>query len=137
MKKVFVSYDHDNVQSCNDLRSINLNPNNDVKFFDGSLSEPVYNTHGHVNRRPPFNPDSNPVNNKILDLLKEADKMLVLIGQDTHSSLWVNWEIKQFRKNNSDNDIVLMRCAGNDNGGIPQAAQGLRIHDWSIERLQF
>ncbi len=136
MKKVFVSYDHDDVQSFYDLKSINMNPNNDVKFIDWSLLEPVYNAYGHVNRRPPFDPDSNSVNNKILDLLNEADKMLVLVGQDTHSSLWVNWEIKQFWKKNSDNDILLMRCLGNCNGGVPQEAQGLTMHDWSTVRLQ-
>jgi hypothetical protein len=134
--KVFVSYDHDDFQSFNDLKSINMNPNNAVKFTDWSLSEPVYNEHGHVNRRPPFDPYSDSVNDKILGLLSTADKMLVLIGQDTHSSLWVDWEIKQFRKNNSDNDVLLMRCVNNYNGGVPPQAKGLTVHDWSISLLQ-
>lgn len=130
MQKVFVSYKHDDIDAFNDIKSLNQNPNNEVKFIDWSLSEPVYNSYGHVNRRPPFDPYSNSVNNKIITLLEQADKMLVLIGQNTHSSLWVEWEVKTFRKHHNDRDILLMSIKGANHDGIPHAAIGLEVHPW-------
>jgi len=135
VKKVFLSYKHDDRKYLNDIKAIRLNPNSRVEFIDWSLSEPVLNSYGHINRRPPFDPYSNSVNNKIFSLISEADKMLVLIGNNTHSSEWVQWEIKTFRKIKSDSDILLMRTKGDFYSGCPPIAQDLAVLDWSIDRL--
>ena len=43
MRTVFVSYDHDDQSYVYSLKGIRCNPNNPVKFIDGSLLYPVYN----------------------------------------------------------------------------------------------
>jgi len=136
MKKVFVSYDHDDIDAFNGIKSLNQNPNNGVEFIDWSLSEPVLNPYGHINKRPPSDPYSNSVNNKIISLLEQADKMLVLIGQDTHSSLWVQWEIETFRKRHSDRDILLMGIKGPADYGVPRTAKELKYHTWNMNTLE-
>jgi len=136
VKKVFISYKHDDERHFNNIKAINGNSNNRIDFLNWSLSEPVNNPYGHVNRRSPFDLYSNPVNNKVHTLLSIADKMLVLIGSNTHSSKWVDWEIKTFRKLKGDFHTLLMRVKDDCNSGCPSAAGGLPIVNWDMDKLR-
>jgi len=139
MINVFMSYKHDDNESVNAVRSIRQNPNNTLQFIDRSLAEPVLNAYGDINRRSPHDMASNTVNHAILDLLRKSDKLLVLIGKNTHSSEWVNWEIKQFRKIQSQratNNILLMRVPHDESSGKPSAASDLKFYNWHMNTLK-
>lgn len=136
MVKVFISYKHDDQESKNAVDSIRQNLNNSIHFYDTSLQEPVCNSYGDINRRSPHDVASNLVNDEILKLIKESDKFLALIGENTHSSEWVNWEVKQFRKLKPDNNILLMRIPQGIRGGLPLAAEGLKVYDWNMGVLE-
>ncbi len=44
----------------------------------------------------PDDPRSKPIKRELRSLLKRATKMVVVIGEFTHESNWVNWEIQSF-----------------------------------------
>lgn len=135
MKRIFISHNHRDSASINLLKSINSNPNNGLLFKDKSLSAPVYNDYNHINRRPPSDSASKPVKKEISALLDKSDKLLVLIGPDTHSSLWVQWEINAFISKHGSNHILLMRIPNDSNSGAPTNAKHLPINNWDITLL--
>ena len=136
MRRVFISYDHDDQQWLDTVRSLNSNPNSDLEFIDGSLMYPIKNEHGHVIRRPPSDPRSEPVKNEITKLLVQASKLLVLIGRDTHSSEWVKFEIETFISlKGSSKNVLLMRVPRDFQSGKPSNARHLEIFNWSVDKL--
>lgn len=134
MTRVFISYSHSDQRYVNDIKSVRLNLNHGLSFYDNSLPEPVFNGEGHVNRRPPHDSASLPVRNRISELLRDSDKLLVLLGDDTHSKLWVEWEIEQFKNQKWNPDILVMKVPGSL-GGAPRVAQNYRIYHWDLDMV--
>lgn len=135
MNRIFISYMHQDQDRFNDVKAIRLNYNNQVDFIDGSLQNPIYNTHGDINRRLPSDPAARNVVNEIKSLLAKSSKLLVLIGQNTHSSEWVKWEIETFINLKNNPDILFMRVAGDLWAGLPSGTRRHEIYDWDINRL--
>lgn len=135
MKTVFISYDHDDQSAKRDIDSIRLNSNNLIKFNDGSLLEPVYNDYGHVIRRMPNDDASRNVCYEIKKLLEKSSKLLVLIGKDTHSSKWVQWEIDTFKSIKVKPDILFMRIKNDSCSGLPNNARDYDIKEWDLLEL--
>ena len=133
---MFISYDHDDQCFLNDIKSIQFNRNNPVSFIDRSLVEPVRNEYGHVNRRMPFDPASKAVRSLIHRQLNDSSKLLVLIGRDTHSSKWVQWEIETFKGLKTRPDILVMRVKGNEYAGGPSNTAGHPIKNWNVSDLE-
>lgn len=132
MSRVFISYSHYDQRYVNDIKSVRLNNNHSLSFRDSSLPEPIYNGDGHVNRRPPYDFASMPVREKISELLRDSDKLLVLVGDDTHSKLWVEWEIEEFRSQKWNPDILVMKIPGSL-AGAPTVAQRYEIYEWDLD----
>jgi len=135
MRSVFISYDHDDQSAKTDVESVRLNSNNLVSFHDSSLSEPVYNMNGHVNRRMPNDPASENVRTIIKNKLNESSKLLVLIGRDTHSSEWVKWEVDTFQSIKNNSDILFMRIKGDSYSSLPKTVYGHSIKNWNMSEL--
>jgi len=135
MPKIFISYSHVDQSYIRDIKSVRQNQNHHLHFGDNSLKNPIYNENGHINRRPPNDPSSDPVKREILQLLRDSDKLLVILGNDTHSKLWVEWEIDTFNRTHRNGDILLMRTPDNTRGGAPITAQNLRVHSWDLEAV--
>jgi len=135
MKSVFISYDHDDQHHLNSIKSIRLNPNNAIEFIDRSLKEPVLNAWGDVNRRLPSDPASLPVRREIEKLLNQSSKLLVLVGRDTHSSEWVNWEIESYNRTKSNESILFMRVPNNLSSGFSSNTRSVNITNWDSARL--
>jgi hypothetical protein len=93
---VFVSYDHDDTQQINGFKLLNINPNHPLDFRDHSLKEPVTNRFGIPLKYSPGDPRSKPVRDEIISKFENASKLVVLIGLETYTSEWVDWEIKCF-----------------------------------------
>lgn len=132
---MFISHNHVDDEYIDLIRSISNNPNHKLIFMDKSLKYPVYNEHGHVIRCPPSDERSKPVKKEIICLLKTTNKLLVLIGNDTHSKEWVSWEIKVFVSMHGWDNVLLMKTPDNIRGGKPQIAKYLELHDWNIKLL--
>lgn len=93
---VFVSYDHDNQNQVNGFRLLTNNPNYPLDFHDHSLKMPVTDRNGRVIKVPPSDSRSKPVRDEIIAKFKKSSRLVVLIGEDTHKSVWVKWEIEKF-----------------------------------------
>jgi hypothetical protein len=130
--KIFISYSHVDQSSINEIKSVRLNSNHNLSFFDNSLSAPIYNGQGHVNRRPPADYASIPVREEITKLLLNSEKLLVILGNDTHSKLWVEWEIEEFKRLHRSPDILVMRTR-DSLGGAPRVAQNLSVYEWDLD----
>lgn len=134
MKKVFISYKHDDDRYVNDVRSIRSNSNHPLSFNDRSLEEAILNEYGDINRRSPADAASMPVQDNIKQRLQDSDKLVVLIGDNTHSSLWVQWEMDTFRKFRGERNILMMRLPSS-NGGAPSGYSSSSIKDWDTRYL--
>ena len=138
MKRIFISYTHKDSVAFNSVLSALSNPENQLYFCNRSLSAPVLNEYNHVNRRSPADPASKPVRKEISSLLDKSDKLLLLVGENTHSSLWVEWEIKAFVSKNSNKDIYIMRVNGNTTSSLPKKIneiKSLPIYNWDLSLL--
>ncbi len=93
---IFVSFDHDDANQVNGFKLLKNNPNHPLYFRDHSLREPITNKWGSPIKYPPSDPRSKPVRDEIIGKFSNASKLIVLIGQDTHTSEWVDWEVKTF-----------------------------------------
>lgn len=133
---VFISHNHKDSQYINDIQSIIDNPNNKLSFINISLSTPIFNKFGDISRKPPSHPLSNPVRDAINKLLSDADKLLVLVGNETHSKEWVSWEIESFVSKKGWGEVMLIRTPNNDRGGSPEIAKHLELYDWDICKLK-
>ena len=92
----FVSYDHNDQKQVAGFKLLKNNPNHPLDFRDHSLKEPVTDRYGRPIVYPPSDPRSQPVRDEIIGKFKNASKLVVLIGEQTAKSDWVDWEIKTF-----------------------------------------
>ena len=134
MKKVFISYKHSDRAYVNQVTSAVKNPNHPLEFDDHSLVKGVMNAHGDINRRPPSDHASQPVKDEIEKRLKQSTKLLVLIGNDTHSSEWVKWEIDTFKKHRGERNILIMRHQ-HSTGSLPYEYSRYDIQEWNTQYL--
>ena len=125
---VFVSYDHDDQNQVNGFKALKDNPNHPLDFHDHSLKEPVLDKAGKPIKYPPNDPRSQPVRDEIKAKFDRTSKLVVLIGERTHTSDWVEWEINTFftmklalSKQNTWKRIRGMKLKGSDNAAVPHA----------------
>jgi MTH538 TIR-like domain (DUF1863) len=93
---VFVSFDHDDQQQVAGFKLLKNNPNHPLDFHDHSLKEPVLGPGGKPIKYPPGDSRSKPVRDEIVKKFDRSSKLVVLIGDATHKSEWVEWEIDAF-----------------------------------------
>lgn len=125
---VFVSYDHDDQNQVNGFKAIKYNPSHPLDFHDHSLKEPVTDGSGKPIKYPPTDPRSQRVRDEIKAKFDRASKLVVLIGDYTHQSEWVDWEIRTFYElkqavsgENTWKRIRGMKLKGSDNAMMPNA----------------
>jgi MTH538 TIR-like domain (DUF1863) len=127
----FVSYDHDDQNQVNGFKLLKNNPKHPLDFRDHSLKDAVRDRGGKPIKYPPSDPRSKPVRDEIVRKFDRASKLVVLIGNETHKSEWVDWEINKFYelKEKSSRDktwkrIRGMTLKGSDLATIPKALDG-------------
>lgn len=134
---VFVSFDHDDQRQVGGFRSLKNNPNHPLDFQDHSLKDAVRDRSGRPIKYPPSDARSKPVRDAILARFDRASKLVVLIGDDTHASEWVDWEISSFHalkqplsKENTWKRIRGMTLKGSEQAIIPNALYNGRSTQW-------
>jgi hypothetical protein len=134
---VFVSFDHDDQQQVGGFKLIKNNPNHPLDFRDHSLKDAVRDKSGKPIKYPPSDPRSKPVRDEIIAKLDRASKLVVLIGDDTHGSEWVEWEINTFyamkekvSKENTWKRIRGMTLKGSAQAAIPGALMNGKSTQW-------
>jgi hypothetical protein len=134
---VFVSFDHDDQQQVAGLKLLKSNPNHPLDFHDHSLKQPVLGSTGRPIKYPPSDARSKPVRDEITGRFDRASKLVVLIGDSTYKSEWVEWEINTFfdlkRKVSGDNTWKRIRgmiLKGLNQPTIPSALLSGRSTQW-------
>ncbi|HTR35013.1 MAG TPA: TIR domain-containing protein [Bryobacteraceae bacterium] len=134
---VFVSFDHDDQRQVGGFKSLRNNPNHPLDFQDHSLKDAVRDRSGRPIKYPPSDTRSKPVRDAILTKFDRASKLVVLIGDDTHASEWVDWEINAFyalkqplSKENTWKRIRGMTLKGSEQATIPSALYNGRSTQW-------
>lgn len=94
----FISFDHDDQQQVAGFKLLKNNPNHPLDFQDHSLKDAVRDRSGKPIKYPPSDERSKPVRDEIIRKFDRASKLVVLIGDNTHNSEWVEWEINTFFK---------------------------------------
>ena len=142
---VFVSYDHDDQNQVNGFKAIKYNPKHPLDFHDHSLKEPVTDRAGKPIKYPPNDPRSQRIRDEIKAKFDRASKLVVLIGDRTYASEWVDWEIRTFygRKKSLSGEntwkrIRGMKLKGSENATMPDALMDGRSTmplNWDPEAL--
>ncbi len=142
---VFVSYDHDDQKQVGGFKLLKNNPKHPLDFQDHSLKEPVTGRSGKPIKYPPSDSRSKPVRDKIKSKFGNASKLVVLIGDDTHNSDWVAWEIDTFIElktplsgENTWKRIRGMKLKGCDSATMPSAlmnGRSIKELTWDPEAL--
>jgi hypothetical protein len=141
---VFVSYDHDDQKQVGAFRLLKSNPSHPLEFQDHSLKNPVLGPSGTPLKYPPSDARSKPVRDAITNKFDRASKLVVLIGDDTHTSAWVEWEIKTFHAmkkelsgENTWKRIRGMTLKGSGAATIPDALDrySTKVLPWDPEAL--
>ncbi len=134
---VFVSFDHDDQKQVAGFKLLKNNPNHPLEFHDHSLKEPLLDRNAKPIKYPPSDPRSKPVRDAIIKKFERASKLVVLIGDDTSTSEWVDWEINTFyemkKKLSGEKTwkrIRGMTLKGSDRATIPNALYNRRSTQW-------
>lgn len=141
---VFVSFDHDDQNQVSGFRLLKSNKNHPLDFRDHSLKEPVRDKSGKIIKHPPWDERSKPVRDEIIKKFENASKLVVLIGDDTHGSDWVEWEANAFyqMKKKLSGDKTWKRLRGmklkqSADATIPDCLKGqsTKVMNWDPEAL--
>jgi hypothetical protein len=92
----FISFDHDDQRQVAGFKLLKNTPRHPLDFQDHSLKDAVCDSAGRPIKCPPSDARSKPVRDEIIRKFERASKLVVLIGDDTHKSDWVDWEINTF-----------------------------------------
>lgn len=88
-KSVFISFDYDNdAHYKNLLLAWNKNEDFDFGFYDGSLRESINSTNATY------------IKSQIRPKILAATRLLCIVGKETGTSDWIDWEIEVAVANN-------------------------------------
>ena len=122
-RRVFLSFDSDDINQIRGLRLLATNPNFDLEFYDESLRTPVDSQEADYIKR------------VIREKIKRAGVTLCLVGQNTYKSNWVSWELEESEK--QDNSIVAMALKGIGNMIFPKYLKdsNIIVYKWDPNYL--
>ena len=141
---VFISFEHHDLERVNSIRALANNPRHNLEFHDRSEIEPVTDRRGTPL---PYQPDdparARPIKNELRRLLRQATKMVVVVGEFTRRSKWVEWEIQSFhdRYNSVSGDgnrrIVALYVPEANDEDLPRIIRSLSIPQiqWNMDAL--
>lgn len=142
--KAFVSYDHDDQPQVNGFKLLKSNPDHPLDFSDHSLKDAVTDRSGKPIKYPPSDPRSKPVRDEIVRKFERSSKLIVLVGDDTWKSEWVEWEVNTFfqmkKSISGDNTwkrIRGMTLKGSDRARVPPALgkQSTKMLQWDPDAM--
>jgi hypothetical protein len=122
-KRVFLSFiaeDKDHVQG---LRLLAKNPNFDIEFYDESVRTPFDSNDAEYIRR------------QIREKINRTTVTVCLIGEQTHNSRWVDWELRV--SDEKGNKIIAMALKGVERAVLPSLIKekGLTFYSWDVDKL--
>ena len=123
-RRIFISHQHDDQMKAKGFNLLQWNKYVDVDFVGRHLLDPVKSS------------DPSYISRKIREQLKGTSVTVVLIGDKTWDSDWVEKEVRWSLEKNSPNGVVGIRL--NDGVKIPESlrACGAEIIDWEPNEFE-
>lgn len=128
-RRVFISFQHDDRMKAKGFNLLRWNKNVGIEFVGRHLLDPVDSD------------NENYIKKCIRDQLRGTSVTVVLLGEDTHESEWVQWEIEQSVSKENPNGILAIRLGP----GVPLPAEspvgktlsdaGAEIIDWHPQQF--
>lgn len=123
-RRIFISYQHEDRARAKGFNLLRWNKNCDVEFVGRHLLDPVNSENERYIER------------KVKEQLHNTSVTVVLLGEKTCNSEWVQWEILQSLGKNNPNGILAIRL--DDNANLPDGCPvgealrdaGAEIIDW-------
>ena len=136
---LFTSFAGEDIEQLESFRALAKNPQHRLKFRDRSQLEPVLDKRGKSIQQPPRFPTSKPIREQIHKLLDKSTRLVVLVGETTKESDWVDWEIRTFfdkkkkLPGKTARRLIAMRLKGHRKAKLPKAvtALGVRAINWN------
>jgi len=124
MKRVFLSFDYDNVQQVRGLKLLSKNPDYELEFYDESLDIAIDSE------------DADYIKRKIGERILRSSITVCLIGENTYKSKWVNWELE--KSDESGNKIIAMALKGINSAVLPKLIKDkeLTFYGWDPDKLR-
>jgi hypothetical protein len=122
-RRVFLSFDSDDLAQVRGLRLLAANPDYDLEFYDESLKVPIDSQNATY------------IKSQIRERISRASVTLCLVSETTHLSQWVDWELgESVRQNNA---LLAMCLKGCTSAILPRVLQerGTTLWAWSPESL--
>ena len=122
-KRVFLSFKAEDKQQVQGLRLMAANDKFDIEFFDESVSTPIDSNNQEYIRR------------KIREKINRTSVTVCLIGTETYTSDWVNWELQEsFDKGNT---VIVMALKGVTKAILPALIKknNVTFHGWDPDHL--
>src|SRR5438045_5740670 len=104
-KRVFLSFLGEDKQKVQGLRLLAANPDYDLEFYDESVRVEIESR------------DAEYVKRRIREKIGRTSITVCLISEETYSSKWVNWELKESEA--KGNTIIAMALKGDDSAVLP------------------
>ncbi len=82
-RNTFLSFDYDDINDVTMLRGQAKNPKSDIEFIDWSVKEPFNSENADY------------IKGRIKDRIEQCSQTVVYVGDNTHTSEWVSWEIEK------------------------------------------
>lgn len=122
-KRVFLSFKAEDKQQVQGLRLMAANDKFDVDFFDESVRVAIDSNNADYVRR------------KIREKINRTSVTICMIGSETHTSKWVDWELEEsFDK---DNTVIAMALKEIERAVLPTPirSRNLTFHSWDPDNL--
>ncbi|HNW39970.1 MAG TPA: TIR domain-containing protein [Candidatus Omnitrophota bacterium] len=124
LKRVFLSFCGEDAQKVKNLLPLLNSPEYELDFYDGPLDAEI------------DTPAANSIKQAIGAKIAKCNLAVCLIGENTHSSKWVDSQLQKNR--NKGNRIIAMALKGTQDAVLPAAIkeENLTFYPWDPPRLQ-
>lgn len=118
MRRIFLSFKIEDKPYVDGIRLMRFHPGTSLDFYDESV-------------RTPYNSvDAGYIRGKIKAKIERCSRTICLLGDQTHTSKWVNWELETARA--YGHQILIMgRKNGPNRLKLPTAVSDLKWYIWS------
>lgn len=122
-RRVFLSFVEEDLQLVRMFRGQAVNRNTELAFSDHSVQVPYNSSNADYIRR------------QIREKINHASVTLCLIGETTHTSTWVEWEIQTAQQ--LGKGLLGVRLHSSHRDIVPQVLSSSRatIVDWNIPTI--
>ena len=124
IKKVYLSFSHEDSQKVAKLISLLRSPNYELDFYEGSL-DLDFEAEG-----------TEAIRMAIGERIAKCNLVVCLIGENTHKDKWVDAQLRKNR--NKGNKIIAMALKGIQSAVLPDVVKEefLTFYPWDPQRLK-